>query len=302
MMNLSMIRTALFVPGNRPDRVDKAVRTIADAVIIDLEDAVPYTAKQEAREIAQGKILQYSDRNIFVRINALDSEFIRDDLKKVAIENLSCIIVPKIETGNDIRQIDKHLFKEEKRKGIEPGTISIIPLIESASAVENAFQIASIKTDTNRLFTLAFGAADFTLDMGISMTKTGEELFYPRARIAIACRAANIMSPLDTPVMIDIKDTKTLEADVKTARQLGFQGKLCIHPIQLETCNRLFSPTEEEIESAQKVVRAFDQAEAAGSAVFLMDGQFVDRPVVERSKRILQTARVKTLVTANQKG
>lgn len=302
MMNLSMIRTALFVPGNQPDRVDKAVRTIADAVIIDLEDAVPYTAKQEAREIAQGKILQYSDRNIFVRINALDSEFIRDDLKKVAIENLSCIIVPKIETGNDIRQIDKHLFKEEKRKGIEPGTISIIPLIESASAVENAFQIASIKTDTNRLFTLAFGAADFTLDMGISMTKTGEELFYPRARIAIACRAANIMSPLDTPVMIDIKDTKTLEADVKTARQLGFQGKLCIHPIQLETCNRLFSPTEEEIESAQKVVRAFDQAEAAGSAVFLMDGQFVDRPVVERSKRILQTARVKTLVTANQKG
>ncbi len=302
MKNLGMIRTALFVPGNRPERVDKAVRTAADVVIIDLEDAVPYAAKKQASRIAQEKIMQYKGRNIFVRINSLDSEFIRDDLKTVVVEDLSCIIIPKIETGNNIRQIDEYLFKEEERKGIKPGTVSIIPLIESAAAVENVFQIASIKTDPNRLFTLAFGAADFTLDMGISMTKTGEELFYPRARIAIACRAANIASPLDTPFMVDIKNTKTLETDAKTARQLGFQGKLCIHPVQLETCNRLFSPTEEEIESAQKVVRAFDQAEATGSAVFLLDGQFVDRPVVERSKRILQTARVKTLVTANQKG
>jgi len=287
MKDLGIIRTALFVPGNRPDRVDKAIHTAADAIIIDLEDAVPYAAKKEARRIAHNKIMQYKSRNIFVRINSLDSEFMLDDLKTVVLEDLSCIIVPKIESENDVRQIDQYLAKEEERKQIMPGTVSIMPLIESASAVESVFQIASTKTDPNRLFTLAFGAADFTLDMGISMTTTGEELFYPRARIAIACRAADIVPPLDTPFMVDIKNIEKLETDAKTARLLGFQGKLCIHPFQVEPCNRLFSPTEEEIKFAKKVISEFDQAEAKGSAAIELEGKFIDYAIVHRSKRVL---------------
>lgn len=292
MKELGLIRTALFVPGNRPDRVDKAVRTTADAVIIDLEDAVPYASKKEARQFAREKIIQYKSRNIFVRINALDSEFMRDDLETVVVEDLSCIIVPKIESGNQVRQIDQYLFKEEKRKGIEPGTVSIIPLIESASAVEHVFQIASTRTDPNRLFTLAFGAADFTLDMGIAMTTTGEELLYPRARIAIACRAAGIAPPLDTPFMVDIKNIEALEADANTARRLGFQGKLCIHPVQVAPCNRLFSPSEKEIEFAKKVIAKFGQAEAEGSAAIELEGKLIDYPLVHRSKQILTLSNI----------
>ncbi len=290
MQAFEFIRTALFVPGNRPDRVDKAVNTAADVVIIDLEDAVPYSQKKETRPVVREKLLNYRKRPVLVRINALDTEFFQDDLNAVVIEGLSCIMIPKVETAAQVLEINRELLKVEENIGLQPGSVSIMPLIESALAVENIFQIVSQRTDPERLFTVAFGAADFTLDMGFEITKSGEELFYPRARIAVACRAAGVEPPLDTPFMIDLKDLEALEADIKRACLLGFQGKLCIHPNQIDICNRLFSPSKKEIQYAQKVIQAFDEAEAGGSGVFQLEGKFVDRPVVERAKRILNIA------------
>jgi citrate lyase subunit beta/citryl-CoA lyase len=182
------------------------------------------------------------------------------------------------------------LTEAEAQNGITAGTISIIALIESALGIENAFQIISEKTNPARLFTVAFGAADFTLDMGIEMTKTGEEIAFPRARLAVACRAAGIEPPLDTPFMIDLKDPEALEADAKIARQLGFQGKLCIHPNQVDICNRIFSPTNEDIEQANKIVTAFKQAEAAGTGALQVDGKFIDIALVKQAQRILKIA------------
>ncbi|MEE9496634.1 MAG: CoA ester lyase [Desulfobacterales bacterium] len=287
MKAFEFIRTALFVPGNRPDRVDKAVSTAADVVIIDLEDAVPYSQKKETRPVVQEKILDYQERPVFVRINALDTEFFEEDLNAVVVEGLACIIVPKVEAAAQIQEINQGLLKVEENKGLRPGSVSIIPLIESALAVENVFQIVSQRTDPQRLFTVAFGAADFALDMGFEITKTGEELLYPRARITVACRAAGVEPPLDTPFMIDLKDREALETDIKRACQLGFQGKLCIHPNQVDICNRLFSPTKGDIEYAQKVIQAFDAAEADGTAAIQLEGKFIDYPVVERCRRIL---------------
>jgi citrate lyase subunit beta/citryl-CoA lyase len=292
MKELEFIRTALFVPGNRPDRVDKAVNTAADVVIIDLEDAVPYSQKKETRPVVREKILDYQERPVLVRINALDTEFFQEDLDAVVVKGLSCVMVPKVEAAAQILEINRGLLEVEAKKGMRPGSVSIIPLIESALAVENVFQIVSQRTDPERLFTVAFGAADFTLDMGFEITKTGEELFYPRARIAVACRAAGVEPPLDTPFMIDLKDPEALEADIKRACRLGFQGKLCIHPNQIDICNRLFSPTTEEIQYAQKVIQAFDEAEAGGSAAIQLDGKFVDYPVVERCRRILKISKL----------
>jgi citrate lyase subunit beta/citryl-CoA lyase len=290
MKEIDFIRTALFGPGNRPDRVDKAINTAADVVIIDLEDAVPYSQKRKTRPIVREKILQHQERPLFVRINALDTEFFQEDLDEVMVEGLSCIVVPKVEDTAQIHEINRWLVQAEKKKGMQPGSISIIPLVESALAIENVFQIVSQRTDPERLFTVAFGAADFALDMGFELTKTGGELAYPRAKIAIACRAAGMEPPLDTPFMIDLQDADTLEADIKRARQLGFQGKLCIHPNQVDICNRLFSPTKEEIEYAQNVIQAFDEAEAGGSAAIQLEGKFIDYPVVERCRRILKIA------------
>jgi citrate lyase subunit beta/citryl-CoA lyase len=292
MQTFEFIRTALFVPGNRPDRVDKAVGTAADVVIIDLEDAVPYSQKKETRHVVREKILDYQERPVFVRVNALDTEFFKEDLNAVVVEGLACIIVPKVEAAAQIQEINHGLLKVEEDKGLRPGSVSIIPLIESALAVENVFHIVSQRTDPQRLFTVAFGAADFALDMGFEITKTGEELLYPRARITVACRAAGVEPPLDTPFMIDLKDREALEADIKRACRFGFQGKLCIHPNQVDICNRLFSPTNEEIEYAQKVIEAFDAAEADGTAAIQLEGKFIDYPVVERCRRILKISKL----------
>jgi len=290
MKKLEFIRTALFVPGNRPDRINKAINTSADAVIVDLEDTVPPAIKAETRPVVREKILEHHSPRLLVRVNALDTEFVQDDLDELVVEGLACIILPKIEKPEHIQVAHRLLTDAEAKKGIPTGAISLIALIESALGIENAFRIVSEKTNPARLFTVAFGAADFTLDMGIEMTKAGEEIVYPRARLAIACRAAGIEPPLDTPFMIDLKDMKALEADAQSAKKLGFQGKLCIHPNQVDICNRIFSPTDKDIEQAHKIVAAFNQAEAAGTGALQVDGKFIDFPVVKQAQRILKIA------------
>ncbi len=290
MAEYAPVRTLLFVPGNRPERVDKAVNAGADVVIIDLEDAVPLALKEETRPMVREKLLQHKGQNIIVRVNALDSGFLKDDLDEILTEELSCIIVPKVESSANIREINSLLLEAEKKKGMKPGATSIIPLIESARAVQNIYEIVCERTDPERLHTVAFGAADYTLDMGIEMTLEGNELFYPRSRIAVACKAAGVEPPLDTPFMIDVKDTEGLKVDALRAKTLGFQGKLCVHPSQIGPCNAMFSPGADEIDYARKVIYAFEEAEAKGLAAIQLNGKMIDYPVVERSKRIVRLA------------
>ena len=287
---LGPMRTALFVPGNRTDRVEKAVGSGADAVIIDLEDAVPPSQKVESRSKVREKITAFRESAILVRVNAIGSEFLAGDLDEVVVDGLGCIVVPKVESAGDVREIDGYLREAERRNDLAPGTTSVIPLIESARAVQNVFEILSERTEPSRLLTAAFGAADYTLDMGIEITMGGAELDYPRSRIAVACRAAGVDPPLDTPFMIDVKDVDGLRADAERAKRLGFQGKLCIHPIQIEPCHAVFSPTAEEIEHAERVIQAFEDAEARGIGAIQLDGKFIDAPIVEKSRRIAKLA------------
>ena len=291
-MEIGPLRTALFVPGNRPDRVDKAVKTSADAVIIDLEDAVAFTEKEASRSKVRDKIIEHAERKIIVRVNSLDSPFFEGDLAEVVTGNLVCLMVPKVESAAHVREINENLLKIEKEKGMLEGSVSIIPLIESAGAVQNIFEIVTEKTAPSRIYCVAFGAADYTLDMGIEITKEGAELSYPRSRIAVASRAAGIEPPLDTPFMMDLKDMEALKVDAGRAKQLGFQGKLCIHPNQIEPCHAIFSPAKEEILYAERVVQVFEEAEKEGSAAIQLDGRFIDYPVVERARRILKLAKL----------
>ena len=293
-MGLGPLRTALFVPGNRPDRVDKAVTTSADAVIIDLEDSVALTEKETSRSKVHDKILEHAERKIIVRVNSLDSPFFEGDLAEVITDNPVCLMVPKVESAAHVREINKQLLKVEKEKGLVQGAVPVIPLIESAGAVQNIFRIATEKTEPSRIYCVAFGAADYTLDMGIEITREGAELSYPRSRIAIASRAARIAPPLDTPFMMDLKDTEALKVDAGRAKQLGFQGKLCIHPNQIEPCHAIFSPAKEEILYAERVVQVFEEAEKEGSAAIQLDGRFIDYPIVERARRILKLAKLIT--------
>jgi citrate lyase subunit beta/citryl-CoA lyase len=270
--------------------VDKAVNTEADVVIIDLEDAVAISRKQETRPKVREKLMEHRHRRVIVRVNSLDSQLLDDDLGAIAGEHLRCIIVPKVEDKSHIQEANSLLSAAEKERGIQPGTISVIPLIESARALENVLEIASEKTDRSRVLTVAFGAADYALDLGIELTKDASELFYARSRIPVACRAAGLEPPLDTPFMIDLKDPEALKADAAKAKQLGFQGKLCIHPNQIAICNAVFSPTAEEVLYAERVIEAFEDAEAKGVAAIQLDGQFIDYAVVDKARRILRLA------------
>jgi citrate lyase subunit beta/citryl-CoA lyase len=285
-----LMRTALFVPGNRPDRIDKAFNTEADVIIIDLEDAVPLSEKEVSRSKVREKAAQYADRMILVRINALGSPFIEGDLEEAIVEGVKGIMLPKVERADDIHAINKLLLEAEKKRLLPEGSMHLFPLIESAAAVQHVYDIVSAKTEPERIYSVAFGAADYTLDMGIEMTTGGTELFYARSRISIACKAAGISPPIDTPFMIDLNDMESLISDAKRAKELGFQGKLVIHPKQIEPCNRIFSPTSEEIAKAEKIVQAFEEAEAAGMAAIQLEGKFIDYPVVKRSRDILTLA------------
>jgi len=289
---LGPIRSALFVPGNRPDRIDKAVATATDRVIIDLEDAVAVSQKVETRAPVHDKVIAHKDRGVLVRVNGLETDFIMGDLEAIVVNELGALMLPKTENSHQVGEIQRLLVDLEKKQGMAAGNTAVILLVESALGVQNIFQITSAAAELNREFLIALGAADYALDMGIEITKDGGELIYPRSRIVVACRAAGIASPIDTPFMIDIKDMDALKDDAARAKQLGFQGKLCIHPNQIEPVHDIFTPTAEEISFARRVVEVFEAEEAGGSAAILVDGKFVDYPVVERSRRILQLASI----------
>jgi len=290
VIDLGPLRTALFVPGTRLDRVDKALATAADAVIIDLEDAVPLAQKAAAREAVARLLADLDTRKIIVRVNGTHTAYFQQDIEQMVCSQVSAIMVPKVESDEDVASINAALLQAENTKGLQPGLLPMIALIETARAVDNISQIVRADTQPARLYTVAFGAADYTLDLGIEITGEGNELQYARSRLPIACRAAGLEPPLDTPFMLDLKAGPGLQADAMRAKQLGFQGKLCIHPNQIEVVNRVFSPQPEEVQQALKIIQAFEEAEAVGQGAIQVDGKFVDYPVVVRARKVLQIA------------
>jgi citrate lyase subunit beta/citryl-CoA lyase len=279
------LRTALFAPGNRPDRGEKALGLAADAVIIDLEDAVPIAEKESSRALVRELLDTHPGKRMYVRINALTTPYALGDLEAIGSKNLEGILLPKVESVDDIVQIDTLLTALEKKNGLTVGSLEIISICETAKGLEELYPIVLAQPEHHRVSTVAFGAADYTLDLGIALTRDGKELEYPRIRIPIACRAAGIAPPLDTPWMVDLKDIDGLIADAKKAKAYGFQGKIVIHPNQIDPCHEVFTPTAEEIAYAKKVIDAFEEAERAGKAAIQLEGKFIDYPVVEKARR-----------------
>jgi citrate lyase subunit beta/citryl-CoA lyase len=222
---------------------------------------------------------------LYVRVNAVDTEFCYCDLCAVVRPGLDGLILPKIESAAGLATVDWLLTQLEREHGLAPGGIDLIPIIETARGLSAIEQILAAQTRVKRV---AFGAGDFTLDVNMQWSRAETELAYARARIVTASRAAGIEAPLDT-VWVDLQDEHGIEASARTALAYGYQGKMCIHPNQVGVVNRVFTPSEAEIAFAERVVAAFEKAEAEGVASIQLDGKFIDYPIVYRAQRVLRT-------------
>jgi citrate lyase subunit beta/citryl-CoA lyase len=282
------LRSLIFAPGNHPRKVAKVATLGADAIILDLEDAVAASEKVAARDAVRAALPTYRDTVVLARINGVATDLWEGDLEAVVSSALHGILVPKVESAAMLDRVDERVAELEHRAGLPRDTIRLFALIETARGVAHVEAIAEHAPP--RLHTLLFGSADFTADLEIDLTSDATELLYARSRVVIAARAAGLPAPIDGVYLLGLRDEEGLVRDTKLARQLGFQGRLVIHPAQVAPVNRVFSAmSPAEIEQAQKIVHAFKAAEAAGSASIQVDGIFVDYPVYRRARRKLGT-------------
>jgi|TARA_Y100001970_G_C14256199_1_gene875597 citrate lyase subunit beta/citryl-CoA lyase len=284
---VELFRSLLFVPGNRSDMLEKASTADTDILVPDMEDSVPDNEKSNARSLISEKLETLSGKNqsIVPRVNALDTGLTFDDIHAVVNSKTYGISVGKIESSWDIKEVSKILSQIESEKSVELGSTKIIAWIESASAIVNVNSIASA---SDRMLGIAFGGEDFTNDMGIQRSETGIEILYPRSVVAVAAKAAGITA-IDTPY-VNFRDNDGLEQEIKSVLPLGFKAKFAIHPGQLQSINNLFSPSEEAIEYAKKVIEVFEEAERNGSGATSLDGKMIDVPVVKRARNLLELA------------
>lgn len=284
---LAGIRSFMFTPANHPRRVEKVFQIGADAVILDLEDAVAVAEKVAARDdvVTAFSASKYSCLN-YVRINSIETEYWRDDILATVGPWLDGVVVPKVESAAALLEVESAIAQAEGKAGLEVGSLDLLPIIETARGVETAAEIA---TAGSRIRRFAFGGGDYTLDLDYEWTSDEDVLSYARARLSHASRLGGLQPPIDT-VVLQIKDDARFAASAKRGRKFGFGGKLCIHPSQVPLTNAIFSPSAEEIAHARAVVAAFEAAEASGSASIQLDGYFIDYPIVYKSQRILALA------------
>jgi len=284
---MPFIRSLLFVPAVRPRFIEKAPEVGADLVCLDLEDSVPPSEKPKARQILK-EIMPTMPRTgyyLFVRVNGIQTGLLEEDLAAVVGTGLDGISLPKADSPEIIRQVDAYLTLLERERQMPVGQVKIIPWLETALGIVNAYAMCRASP---RLIGASFGAEDFTTDMEIERTKLGREIEWPRAWVAICCKAAGIL-PIDTPEP-DYSDLGHLEEVSLFARSLGYRGKYCIHPSQVAVVNRVFAPSQEEVERAQRVVAAYEEGEKQGLGDVSLEGVMVDRPIYVRARRILEWA------------
>ena len=287
------IRTLLYAPGNEPRKVSKVGTFGADAAILDLEDAVAVDQKVAARAAVRQAIpsVRETGTRVYVRVNPTGekTDFSLNvglaDIEEVLCAELGGLVVPKVESAEEMDDVERVLAARERALGLEPGSVEVVPIIETALGLWRAYEIAR---SSPRIKSLHFGAGDFTRDVSIDWSRDEAELAYARSRLVVISRAAGIAPPTDS-VWVRLDDEDGFVESAQRARRMGFQGKSCIHPRQVPLANRVFSyVSPEELAQARRIVEAFAQAQAGGSASIRVDGQFVDYPLVESARRVIE--------------
>lgn len=277
-----MYRTLLFVPGNRQRMLQKARTSGADAVVIDLEDAVPPKEKAAARKLAREAIRATSGAAppVWVRVNNIHTGLARADLMAVVRPGLRGVVHPKTDRPQDLRDLDVLLREAEVRNKVRPGDVAVIPLIETPAAVVD---LARIATAIDRVVALSLGGEDYCTTLGVP--RSDEALAYARGAV-VTTAAAHGLAAIDTPYPT-LGDDRGLARESRLAAALGFAGKYVIHPDQIAPVSKAFSPSREDIAWAERVVAAALKAEKSGRGAVALDGKMIDAPIVARARRIL---------------
>jgi citrate lyase subunit beta/citryl-CoA lyase len=283
---MSLSRTYLFAPANHARRAEKALGLAADAVILDLEDAVAVAEKPGAR--AAVLTLRSAPRRprLYARVNALGTEWGYADLVAMVTQGVDGIVLPKLESADEAKTADWLIGALEREAGLAPGSIDLMPIVETAAGFT---QLEAIARAGTRIRRLAFGAGDFTLDLAITWSREEAELLPYRSAFVAISRAAGLEAPVDT-VWVDLQDAEGFMRSAAHVSGLGFQGKMCIHPDQVPVANRIFSPDPSKVAWSRRVIAAFERAEAEGLASIQLDGKFIDYPIVFAARRMLSHA------------
>jgi citrate lyase subunit beta/citryl-CoA lyase len=294
---MALNRSFLFAPGNVARRVEKALTLDADVVILDLEDSVATSEKAATRKPVAEALTRPRSCRGYVRVNAASTPFCFDDLLETIHKGVDGVVVPKIETAADLHAIDWTMANLERSRGIAEGSIDLMPLIETAAGVQRIDRIVQARNlrpypGPWRVKRVAFGAGDYAHDLGLSPTLDEGELADARARLVLASRAAGMENPIDSP-WFHFKEADAFRRALERSRRGGFQGRLCVHPDQIAPVNSAYLPSEDEIERAERIVTAFREAEAKGSAAIQVDGQMIDYPIVYRAQALLDAMKAK---------
>lgn len=281
-------RSMLFIPGNSPNMIQNAGVLNADSIILDVEDAVSIGEKDSARNLIKNALMQvnFYGCEVVVRVNSPSTAFGMKDLRVLSQSKPDAFMIP-MATEKDIIKADQIITEAEKKAEIKEGHIKLIPIAETAYAVEN---IAAIIKSSNRIEAVLLGAEDLTADLEITRTKDGDEINYARNKISNICKAYRIQA-IDTPYA-DVNDYDGLLKDTIKGKNLGMSGKAAINPRQVDIIHTAYSPSPEEIEYAQNVIKAMEDAKAEGKGVFSYEGKMIDAPIILRAETVIKKAKL----------
>lgn len=282
-----LLRSMLFVPAYNEKFLDKAAGSEADAIIFDLEDAVPPAKRNEAREILGRYLAEgvFEGRQLFVRINELGTEDLMRDLELIDGNRIVGVVPPKIKGASQIREISGLLKKCEERDGLKEGTIKLLPMIETAGAVANVQDIAA---SSERMIALLFGGEDYLDSIWGTHENSAKAFEMPRAMVVMAARMNGLL-PIDTPYL-DLKNEEGFMAEERMAYSMGFAGVLVVNPIQIPWANRCFGPSEEEVDHAKAVLETVEKAKEEGRSMATLEGKLVGPPMLKRANKVMEWA------------
>jgi citrate lyase subunit beta / citryl-CoA lyase len=284
MGRVQPLRSILFVPGNRQRMLDKAPTTGADALVLDLEDAVPAAERDAARQVLHAYIPSLGSRPAFVRVNAVATGQTQLDLEAVVVPGLHGLFVPKVESADEVRQVATWL------DALDPhGRVELVCMLETALGVRLGYEIA---TASPRVASLCFASGengDFQTDLGCDWSVEGTEMLYARSKAVLDARAAGLEYPLDG-VFVEIDNLTALEADTTLSKRLGYKGRAIIHPKHVEAVNRIYTPPAAEVAYYRGLLAAFEAALAEGNASVIYQGKMIDYAMANRARRVLTLA------------